>query len=346
MKKEILQILVCPVTKKPLLLEILEENSGHVVRGELVSSGNGARYQIVGGVPRFVASDNYADNFGMQWNQFRKTQLDSNSGVSISGDRFWAVTGWTPNELNGALVLDAGCGAGRFAEIALQAGAQVVAVDYSSAVDACYQNLSQYDNLNVIQADIYALPFRESTFPYVYSLGVLQHTPNVAAAFKKLAEVVSSDGSLCTDYYWKRFRTMLHSKYLVRPITKRVRNDVLFDYLKVCVPTMLRFSQTLGKIPFVGRLLQRMVPVADYTGRFPLSDEQLQEWALLDTFDMLAPEYDNPQTASTIERWYREAGMKEVEIGHWSHLGARGKKQAEAPQWKREEHSYGKHPKL
>ena len=331
MRTEILQILVCPATKEPLELVVLEEKSGRVVRGELVSSGNGARYQIVDGVPRFVPSDNYADNFGMQWNQFRETQLDSHSGVSISGDRFWDVTGWRSSELSGAMVLDAGCGAGRFAEIALQAGAQVIAIDYSCAVDACYRNLSHHENLHVVQADIYALPFRESTFPYVYSLGVLQHTPDVAAAFKKLAQVVAPEGRLCTDYYWKRFRTMLHSKYLVRPVTKRIRNDVLFDYLKVCVPTMLRLSQTLGKIPVVGRLLQRVVPVADYTGRFPLSNQQLREWALLDTFDMLAPEYDNPQTASTVESWYREADMEEVEIGHWSHLGARGKKRAVAP---------------
>ena len=36
----------------------------------------------------------------------------------------------------GKWVLDAGCGMGRFAEIALKIGAQVVALDYSNAVDA------------------------------------------------------------------------------------------------------------------------------------------------------------------------------------------------------------------
>ena len=61
--------------------------------------------------------------------------------------------------MNGSWVLDAGCGAGRFAEIALSSGANVVALDYSSAVNACYLNLKEHSNLHVVQGDIYALPF-------------------------------------------------------------------------------------------------------------------------------------------------------------------------------------------
>ena len=80
----------------------------------------------------------------------------------------------------------------------------------------------------------------------------------------------------------------------------------------------------LGCVPLVGRGLKRIVPVADYTGRFPLSDQQLKEWALLDTFDMLAPTYDNPQSAATVREWFEQAGLVEIEVGHWSHLVGRG----------------------
>jgi len=52
----------------------------------------------------------------------------------------------------------------------------------------------------------------------------------------------------------------------------------------------------------------------------------LREWALLDTFDMLAPAYDNPQTAATIKQWFKEAGLVDIEVGHWGHLAARGVK--------------------
>lgn len=327
MKTELLELLRCPKTGQRLTLEADGNNSQLIDVGWLVSEDGQHRYPIRNGIPRFVPQSNYADNFGMQWNHFRQTQLDSHSGLSISTDRFWLATNWSPDDLKDQWVLDVGCGAGRFAEVALLAGAKVVALDYSSAVDACYENLEHHPNLHVVQGDIYALPFAPETFPFVYSLGVLQHTPDVAKAFASLPPMVRrGGGALCADFYWKRFRTMLHAKYLFRPFTKRMAQPKLFGLLERWVPSLLAASQTLGRVPLVGRVLKRLVPVADYTGIFPLSEQQLKEWALLDTFDMLAPTYDNPQSAATVQRWFEEAKLLDIEVGHWGHLVGRGKK--------------------
>jgi len=185
MKSELLEKLRCPVSRLPLRVD----------DGELVSEDGRHRYPIRNGIPRFVPESNYADNFGMQWNHFSKTQLDSHSGHPISADRFWKATGWQPEQIKDHWVLDVGCGAGRFAEVALSAGAKVVALDYSSAVDAsCYANLQHHPNLHVVQGDIYALPFAPESFPFVYSLGVLQHTPDVAKAFAALPPMVAGGG--------------------------------------------------------------------------------------------------------------------------------------------------------
>jgi len=267
-----------------------------------------------------VPESNYADNFGMQWNHFRQTQLDSYSGHPISAERFWQATGWKPEELKDKWVLDAGCGAGRFAEVVLLAGANVVALDYSSAVDACYANLKHHPNLHVVQGDIYELPFIPENFPFVYSLGVLQHTPDVAKAFAALPPMVKSGGLLCADFYWKRFRTMMHAKYLFRPMTKRLAKPKLFKILQRWMPGLLATSQ------IIGRGLKRIIPVADYAGRYPLSTQQLEERALLDTFDMLAPTYDCPQIVITVKKWFEKSGLVEIETGHWGHLVGRGRK--------------------
>jgi SAM-dependent methyltransferase len=257
---------------------------------------------------------------------FRKTQLDSYSGHAISADRFWKATGWRPEDIRDQWVLDVGCGAGRFAEVALAAGAKVVALDYSAAVDACYENLEQHANLHVVQGDIYALPFARGFFPFVYSLGVLQHTPNVGRAFAALPPMVAGGGYLCVDYYWKRVRTLLHPKYLLRPITKRMSQERLFALLESSIAMLLQLSRVLRRVPVIGRALQRLVPVADYTGIYPLSDSQLREWALLDTFDMLAPRYDRPQTARTVRRWLESAGLEDIAVFHEGHLVGRGRK--------------------
>lgn len=196
MRYGLIQFLRCPKSGKPLQWEGEDAtgNDGELQEGWLVSEDRQHRYPVREGIPRFVPESNYADNFGMQWNHFAKTQLDSHSGHSISADRFWMATGWNSAEMKGKWVLDVGCGSGRFAEVALSSGAQVVALDYSSAVDACYANLQHHPNLHVIQGDIYSLPFAPDTFSFVYSLGVLQHTPDVPKAFAALPPIVRGGG--------------------------------------------------------------------------------------------------------------------------------------------------------
>jgi len=325
-KAELLELLRCPKTGQLLTIESNDTFDGEIYSGMLVSEDGVNRYPIVNNIPRFVNPLNYADNFGAQWNMFRRTQLDSYSGAPISSDRFWLATNWKPDNLRGQWILDVGCGAGRFAEVALNAGAKVVALDYSSAVDACYANLKNHPNLHVVQGDIYALPFGDSIFPFIYSLGVLQHTPDVAKAFASLPAKLSPGGKLCVDYYWKRLRTLLNAKYLFRPFTKRMDHQKLFKFLQPKIPTLLMISRGLGAVPILGKGLKRLVPVADYVGIFPLTKMQLEEWALLDTFDALGPQYDSPQTFAAVKRGFEEAGLINIEVGHWGHLVGRGSK--------------------
>jgi hypothetical protein len=117
---------------------------------------------------------------------------------------------------------------------------------------------------------------------------------------------------------------MMHAKYLFRPFTKRMAPPTLFRWLERSVPSLMAVSRALGSVPLIGRALKRVIPVADYTGRYPLTDQQLREWALLDTFDMLAPTYDNPQSATTVRQWFEQEKLTDIEVGHWGHLVGRG----------------------
>lgn len=318
-------MLRCPVSGQQLHVAAPETPADDTTV-ELVSEDGRHRFPVRAGIPRFVPPSNYADNFGMQWNHFSRTQLDSHSGHPISADRFWLATGWTPEQLRGRWVLDVGCGAGRFAEVALAAGAHVVALDYSSAVDACVSNLAPHERLHVVQGDIYALPFAPASFDFVYSLGVLQHTPDVERAFMSLPPMLRQGGSLCVDFYGKSWKSHLLPKYWLRPLTKRLPKSRLFAMLERLVPSMLTVSNALAAVPVMGNLLRRVVPVANYSGVLPLSPQQLREWALLDTFDWLSPAYDHPQTPETVQRWLQTAGLREIEVLHAGHLVGRGRR--------------------
>jgi SAM-dependent methyltransferase len=328
MKKDALQFLRCPETGQELRITVAREEAGEVRDGDLTTPDGSRRYPIREFVPRFVPEQNYAENFGMQWNRFRSTQLDSVSGVPISSDRFYRYTKWSPEEMAGKLVLDVGCGAGRFAEIALTAGAEVVALDYSSAVDACRLNLAKYGNVTVIQGDIFGLPFRPEHFDYVYCFGVLQHTPDVERAFRALPRQVKPGGHLAVDVYPWLIRNLGWSKYWLRPITRRLRPDVLFRIVERTTPAMLEVSRALALIPIVGRYLRYLVPVASYDNVYPLSELQLQEWAMLDTFDMLAPAHDHPQRPGTLMKWLSESGLENCAVERLGFLVGRATKPA------------------
>ncbi len=324
MKLRLLDLLRCPACRQPLGLTGARERAGEVESGDLVCAACGGRYAIVDSVPRFVPAENYARSFGLQWNRFRRTQLDSHTGQPISRRRFFHQTGWAAEALAGKRVLDVGCGAGRFAEVALSCGAAVVAVDYSAAVEACRANLGAHPDLEVVQADIYRLPFSQGAFDFVYCFGVLQHTPDVRGAFMALPSQLKKGGRLAVDVYPKRLANWFWPKYWLRGITRRLPPAALFPLVERLVRLLWPVSLALGRAPGIGRKLRHVLPVANYEGIHPLSPTQLREWAVLDTFDMLAPAHDHPQSAPTLAAWFTAAGLREVEVFRAGVLLGRG----------------------
>lgn len=303
-------------------LSINFDESGSI---ESVSSNRGVTWRNEYGIIDFVGSDNYARNFGDQWSRFPKLQLDSFNHTSISRDRFWKAWGVAPDDFDGKIVLDVGCGTGRFAEIALQAGAYVIAVDYSVAARVAAENLQNYERFICFQADLYKLPFRERSFDFVYCLGVLQHTPDVEQAFKSLPPFVKNNGNICVDYYWKRFRTLLGWKYIIRIVTRYFSEKTIFSVLKVIHPIIYPISEILARVPILGKYLSRLLPVVNYRNIYKLSDEELKEWSFLDTYDNWAPRYDQPQNVGTVTSWAQDVDLVEIETLHAGHLVLRAK---------------------
>lgn len=328
MRRATLALLRCPGCAAPLALEGDAGDAEEIEEGRLACPACGQGWPIERGIPRFVGQDNYAENFGVQWNLYRRVQLDSHTGRPVSRNRFQAYTGWTGDDLAGALVLDAGCGAGRFAEVALAMGARVIAIDYSNAVDAARDNLAGTGDIDFVQADINALPFAPGRFDHVYCLGVLQHTPDPARSFAALAEMVAAGGRLAVDVYAKVWKNLFFAKYWIRPVTKRIRPATSLRLVNRLFPPLYRLSLLVCRIPLAGHYLRYMIPVANYTNVYPLTKAQLREWALLDTYDMWAPAYDKPQRLKTLAGWFGQAGFEDVETFHAGFFVGRGTKPA------------------
>ncbi|MBN6053699.1 methyltransferase domain-containing protein, partial [Nonomuraea sp. RK-328] len=285
----------------------------HYAAGELACDGCAATYPIDRGIPRFVPADNYADGFGYQWNRHWLTQLDSCNGTTISRDRVMRASGWTADKLRGKSLLECGSGAGRFTEVLCEMGAVVTSCDLSSAVHANAASNGRFPNLRLLQASIYELPLPEESFDFLFCFGVIQHTPDVERTFKTLFRYLRPGGRFCVDVYAAPV-SYLHPRQLLRPFTKRVPPARLYSMVEKSAPKLLPLALRLAAVPAVGPCLARLVPVATHR-HLGLSDPQtVRDWAVLDTFDWLAPAYERPQPRARLLRWTRELGLSSVTI--------------------------------
>lgn len=65
------------------------------------------------------------------------------------------------------------------------------------------------------------------------------------------------------------------------------------------------------------------MPCFSYKGVHPLTEEQLLEWAILDTFNVLAPQYENTHDLEEIRSWFEEARLSDIRVG-WGGNGNKG----------------------
>ncbi len=308
---------IAPATGAPLWQE------GH----ELVSAA-GDRIAIVRGIPRFVPSDDYAEAFGLQWNLHAHTQLDSHTGAHLSQVRLERCLGMPLSKLKGLRVLEAGCGAGRFTELLVRAGAFVHAVDLSVAVDANRRNVGERPNYVVAQADIRALPFSPASFDIVLCLGVLQHTPSPEASIALLWNMVAPGGMLAIDHYTWTLSRATKLAMLYRVALKRLpprRAKAVTDSL---VNLFFPLHWAVRRMRPLQMILSRVSPCLAYCHVHPeLTREQHEDWCRLDTFDELTDHYKRLRTARAIRR--RLAGIGACDI--WCARGGNG---VEARGWK------------
>jgi len=313
MQTKLLELLACPTCLGKLTCVAKgTSESGEIETGNLECEQCGKSYPIKGGIPRFVPEDNYAASFGYQWNRFRSQQIDSVNGTEISKKRFYSETGWTPDWLHGKWILDAGCGAGRFLDVASNNDCEVVGIDISNATDAARSTLVERKNVHLVQGSIYEMPFRQHAFDGCYSIGVIQHTPEPLRSVAALPRMIKAGGRIAVTIYERKPLTFLYSKYLLRPLTKRIDKTMLLRAIERSMRFLFPLTNVLFRVPLLNRVFAFAIPVANYVDEPALSSKQRYDWAILDTFDMLSPAYDQPQTEQEVTDALSGEGIIEI----------------------------------
>ena len=302
--------IVCPVDGQPL----------NATAAKLVCTVGGHEWSVEAGIPRMIADrHSYADAFGLQWNTFRKTQLDSQCGTDISlqraqrclGPEAWAFLNNFPSE-----VLEAGCGAGRFTEVLLATRASVTSVDLSTAVEANQDNFPQNERHRVVQADLLHLPFSPRRFDVVFCLGVIQHTPNPERTIAALFDQVRPGGLLVLDHYTHSLSRYTKTMPLVRQVLRRLPPEQAMKWTTRLVDFFFPVHRAVRHSRIGQALVSRVSPVLTYFHCYKLPEELYRQWALLDTHDALTDWYKHMRTRKQIHNTLEQLGGIEIESAY------------------------------
>jgi SAM-dependent methyltransferase len=246
-------------------------------------------------------------SFGYEWTHFNDWRQ---SGVTNFDDYFQGVD---LNALGDCLVLDGGCGMGRHARQIAPYARQVVAVDFSAAIDEARRNTADIGNVDCVQADLLALPLADNVFDFVYSLGVLHHLTDTEAAVRCLAGKLRPGGKLRVYLYWKRHGWQGRFLAIVT-LLRRVTVRLSFPFLRV-----LCWFLSVGLYAFV---------VVPYRGLLAVGIRAHAAWPLFvytkypfavlynDQFDRFSAPIEKRYDPDELRRLLQSAGLIDVTIRH------------------------------
>lgn len=211
------------------------------------------------------------------------------------------------NDLQGKLTLDIGCGSGRFTKWAALCGTEIsFGSDLGESVEVAYAMTKDLPNVCIVQADIYAMPFK-GVFDIAYSIGVLHHLPEPKNGFVTLPPVLKSGGRMLIWVYNRRNNARAIYFYEpLRDILKHLPKPILYKLCYIpglAVHLINVLTHILNWYGF--KKLAKKVPFS-YYANFPFNMK------LNDAFDVLATPKSNYYYVEQIRDWFETAKLNDI----------------------------------
>lgn len=295
MKRKLMEYIVCANCRGNLTLRQFETSGFDIEEGLLCCEKCEARFPVIEGIPRILSSDllpklvsNYESfmrKHGLKYSDAVNLAVyDSDAGIAEGFEFEWQkhsevlrehekeflhVLGdvLPPNKIKEKIVLDAGCGQGRFSYFSHKYGAAtVIAFDLGEQTLLAQKNLRGKEDVHVVQASIYDAPFK-SVFDLIFCIGVIHHLPEPEKGFRNLYELLKKDGKV---FIW------VYGYSSIIPVIKVLRKFTLGKSLKfnrilgflVAIPlyAMNQFYNFLKIVPLCEKFAE-LIPFHMYHDR-------------------------------------------------------------------------------
>jgi SAM-dependent methyltransferase len=212
------------------------------------------------------------NSFGEEWQAFHG--FDEKEVMKLGEEYFDIVSSEMINQ-NSSL-LEVGCGSGRFLKYLSTRAGFLVGVDPSQAIFAADKLLGKNDKIILAKASANDLPFKNESFDFVCSIGVLHHIPDTFKALHACVNKVKKGGYFYTYLYYNLdnrgflFRSIYKLSGILRLVIskfpsklKRIICDVLAVSLYMPFVLTNRFLKFVG----VSANVRRKIPLFGYENR-------------------------------------------------------------------------------
>jgi SAM-dependent methyltransferase len=209
-------------------------------------------------------------HFDREWQRFRRI------GTSELGEMFESYFGLaSPSDFNAdRIVLDAGCGGGRWAYEVASRGPRVIAMDLGFSVELASRSTASTGRIGCVQADLLDLPLAEASVDWAYSLGVLHVIDDTQGAIKEITRRVKPGGKVLLYLYYAfdnrggLYRLLFRVVDTVRRATSRLPSPVLFVVAFVFAAIVyVPLSRTAKLLGSFGLAASDWLPLAPYRHR-------------------------------------------------------------------------------
>jgi GT2 family glycosyltransferase/uncharacterized protein YbaR (Trm112 family)/SAM-dependent methyltransferase len=270
--------------------------------------------------------------FGFEWNTYQVTTPEEDmvtlaalTGFDLNFYRkvfFADIFTHVPTEqdvrnvdtsfLKGRTVIEMGCGMGKYVQTVARYSRLAVGLDLSNSLDRARENMRHMANVLLVQGNILQPPFRPESFDYVYSVGVLHHTPDCRLAFKRSASLVKPGGRLSVWLYPTERQTGVYARAvhfvqdgLIRPVTCRMPPEWLYQ---VC--------RLLGKMTFWrdAAAVRGRRRLAQFLALFAVGGHTDRKIAEFLNFDWYSPQYRSYHSEDELLQWFPQEGFEGVTI--------------------------------
>ena len=217
-----------------------------------------------------TTTDHVVEGFDYEWSQFARIGTDELGRIFSMYFDLIPLARYDGD----VTVLDAGCGAGRWAAEVAARGPRVIALDLGASIEVARKNLDR-ERVGCVQADILDCPIRADSIDWAYSLGVLHHTSSPDRGLKQVAATVKAGGVVLLYLYYAldsrgpAFYMIFRIVDLVRRVTSRLPRRLVHLFAGLVAIAIYwpaaRASKCLHRLGF--RRLASLLPLSGYSDR-------------------------------------------------------------------------------